>query len=214
VLNQLIEAVNDAAGKVGDMLVDVVPIRARQPGGFYRRIMNLDVVALSDEGFGDQYDRALPQVIGSSLEGQAVEADPRMSMLQHRRDDPFEMRFIAGQSVMQKRQIQSGTASDLQEHAQIFRQTRTAEGKSGTQVCRGYVQLAVLNELSHQSLAVNGKRGAESAYLVGEGDFERMNEQELRAFIAANLAGQPNPLQSQQEALQQAPTHQGSDTKQ
>jgi len=50
---------------------------------------------------------------------------------------------------------------------------------------------------------------------VGQpGDFERMNEQELRAFIAANLAGQSNPLQSQQEALQPALTHQGSDTKQ
>src|SRR5436190_2234383 len=80
---------------------------------------------------GYEHDRALSQVIGSSFERQPVKADPRMSILRDRLDGPLKMRFIACQNTTHQRQVHSGTGCDLNDHAQIFRQTGSAEGQAG-----------------------------------------------------------------------------------
>ena len=121
-------------------------------------------------------------------------------------------------------------ASKLLRHPKVIeriQELRRAMGKRAD-----VTEESLLDELEEAriSAAENKQSGAMVAATMGKakltglvvdrkevgqpGDFERMNETELRAFIAANLAGQSNPLQSQQEALQQTPTHQGSDTKQ
>lgn len=121
-------------------------------------------------------------------------------------------------------------AARLLKHARVIdriRELRAAMGKRAD-----VTEESLLDELEEAriSAAENNQSGAMVAATMGKakltglvvdrkevgqpGDFERMNETELRAFIAANLAGQSNPLQSQQEDNQSVLTHQGSDTKQ
>ena len=60
---------------VRQVLGNEVLVGAQQTGQMHLRVVDLDLVALANQLLGQCDQRALPQVVGTCLEGQADEAD-------------------------------------------------------------------------------------------------------------------------------------------
>ena len=120
------------------------------------------------------HQRALAQVVGAGLEGQAQHADARPAELQDLVHRVIDVRAVADQQAGQHRHLEIVLLRDVRQRAQILRQARAAEGEAGLQVRRRDVQARIGAHQPHDLVRVDAERLRDAADLVGEGDLERV----------------------------------------
>ena len=135
---------------VRDLLLDVAAVRADQasePRRCPSRIRTSSPLPIERLDEGDQ--RALPQVVGARLEGQADDADaslPSSAAPRSRLAAPVPR--SRARSIESTGTVTSVTASGIEEGPQVLRQARAAEGEARSQIGVRHVELAVHRERS------------------------------------------------------------------
>ncbi len=137
-------------------------------------VVDAQLVALADQPLGELDHRALAQVIGAGLEGEAEQADALAALVDHRLHAALELARVARQDRAEDRQRDVERFRLVEQRAQVLGQAGAAERKTRLQVGRRQIELGVAAEEIHHPVAVDLERLAQRADLVGEAHFQRV----------------------------------------
>ena len=157
---------------VRDLLLDIPAVGADEPSHGNVPVEDSDVTALADQGLDEHDHRALSQIVGSGLEGQADHPDPLPSCREHGLCAPTHLRLVRWQDRREQGQRDVGSAGRVEERSEVFRQARASECEPRTEVGFRDVQLAVHQEDPHDFVGIRAERRARVGDLVRETHLE------------------------------------------
>src|SRR5207244_7833789 len=85
-----------------------------------------------------------------------------------------QMRFVTLADAGENRDVHVAPSSGVQQGAQVLRQAGPAEREARPEIRGGNVELRVHAHEIHHGVSIDFQRLADSADLIGKGDFQRM----------------------------------------
>src|SRR5882672_3620049 len=95
VVEDIVDRLHHQSREMRHMLLDVCLVRAREPRQAHIAVVETHVVALTDQVLDQRDDRALPQVVGASLEAEAEHADSFPRGARDHLDTAFDLSVVA-----------------------------------------------------------------------------------------------------------------------
>src|SRR3954469_5326439 len=159
---------------MGDLLDDVVLVGADQLGHRDVLVVDLQRHAFPEQGFRENDDRALAQIVGAGLEAEPEQADLLLAGVEDLLERLLNLRLVARQDLRDQRQLDVDLLGPILQRAHVLRQARSAERKPRLQVIRRQVQLLVAAKNVHHFVAVDLELLAQVADLVREHHLQRV----------------------------------------
>ncbi len=173
-VHDLLDRFAEKRGEVGDLLVDVPAVRADQAGERHVAVVDLEVVALAQQRFGEDDHRAFTQVVGARLEAEAKQPDTLAAGLDHLVDRPLHVHVVAVEDRLDDRQVHVQFLGAVLKSAHVLGKAGPAEREAWLQVVRREIEFRVAAEDVHHLVAVHPKPLADRADLVGERHLQRV----------------------------------------
>ena len=189
----------------GSRLLDVLPVRADQPGEGHVGVVDPQVVALADEPLGQLDERALAQVVGAGLErrgrtGRSGAGRSRSIRSTARR----RCASLDGSTLSRIGTSTSARRRRVDQAAQVLGQAGAAEGEAGPQVGRADVELAVGQEDLHHLVRVDPERPADAPTSLAKPILRAWNA--LSAYLVISATGIGDPEHRRPAGPRRAPS--------
>src|SRR5688572_28495540 len=173
-LEQGFERRGHEARDVRNLAQDVGLVGADQPVEVDERIVDLELVALSDQPLRERDERALAQVIRPRLEAESEEPDLPGAELAHDLHGLVDVGVVRWDDGAEERYGDVRLPRLVCEGPQVLGEAGSAEGEAGLHVGARDVELRVLAQEVHDDVAVRAQPARDPADLVREGDLERV----------------------------------------
>ena len=119
---------------MGQVLFDVLPVGTGQARQVNRRVVDPEVVALADQTLGEVDERALAQLVGAGLEGEAEQSDAAPAVRGQELVGPAEMCLVGGRMLSSIGTSTCDPVRLVHQSSQVLREARAAEAEAGRQV--------------------------------------------------------------------------------
>ena len=157
VLEHLVDGVREQLREVRQPGLDVLAVRAEQPGEAHVGVVDPQVVPLAEEPLRQLDERALAEVVGAGFEGQPEQAHPALAGALDQLHRALQMVGVGGQHVGEDGHRDVGPLRRVDQAAQVLGQAGATEGEAGPQVGGADVQLAVGQEHVHHLVRVHAR---------------------------------------------------------
>ena len=159
---------------VWDLLLDVATVGSAEPRDRDAPVQDPDLAPLPDQSLDQRDHRALPEVVGGVLEGQADDTHPPSSRGQHGLHAPANLHHVGRQDRLQQRKRDFGGPGGMEQRPEVLGQAGAAEREARPEVRLRHVELPVHQEDPHDLVDVGPERRARVTDLVGEAHLERV----------------------------------------
>src|SRR3954470_7163620 len=151
-----------------NLLVDVRPVRADQPRQRHVPVVDAQLVALSEQRFGQDDHRRLAEIVRACLEAEAEQPDLLLARVDDAIDRVLHLKLVAVQHRVDHRHLEIDFLGAVLQRAHVLGQARSAEREARLEVIGRQIQLVVLAEDVHHLVAIHANPLAQIADLVGE----------------------------------------------
>src|SRR5215212_11792981 len=110
-----------------DLVLDVLAVRADETGERDVLVVDLQLVALPEQGLCQDDDRALAQIIGAGLEAEAEQPDALVAALHDQVDGVLDLQAVAAEDRFDDRHVDVYLLRTILQGPHVLRQARAAE---------------------------------------------------------------------------------------
>ena len=130
--------------RCGNLLLDVLLVRADQPRQRHVAVVDLQRVALAEQRFRQDDHRRFAQVVGARLEAEPEQPDLLLAGFDDPVDRVLHLEAVAAQHRVDERHVEVHFLGAVLQRAHVLRQARAAEREPRLQVVGRQIQLVVL----------------------------------------------------------------------